>query len=76
MFTLVLSQPNPDPIPFAKLYLLALYSHLSAANKTCHPPFLNTTTSAHTRKWKKLSGDVGQRRCTEERSQGEFIKRL
>lgn len=40
------SHHNPSPIPFANLYLLALYSHLSVSKQNMsRPPILNLTSS-------------------------------
>lgn len=43
------SHPNPSPIPFANLYLLALYIHLSVSKQNMsRRPILNPTSSRHT----------------------------
>ncbi len=40
--------PNPSLIPFANLYLLALYVHLSVSKQNMsRPPILNPTISRH-----------------------------
>lgn len=53
------SHSNPRPIPFASLYLLALYIHLSVSKQNMsHPPILKPTSSVH----KHIHGQTFQKK--------------